>query len=80
MVHELSTLAIPSAPWTEAVIYNFPATHGGFYGGTLAGVTLDEKGDVYGTSIWGGTGHCSDVSCGKLLPDRKTAYVGESEI
>lgn len=38
--------------WTEMVLYTF---HGNDGEGPCAGVTLDNEGNLYGTTVWGGT-------------------------
>jgi uncharacterized repeat protein (TIGR03803 family) len=39
-------------PWTETVLYSFPAPSAGAeFGGPLASLTLDVKGNLYGTTV-----------------------------
>jgi uncharacterized repeat protein (TIGR03803 family) len=61
-------LSQSSGVWTEAVLYNFQyynGNHDGAY--PYAGVTLDEAGNLYGTTNYGGTGtNCPPGSCGAV--------------
>jgi uncharacterized repeat protein (TIGR03803 family) len=54
--------------WTETVLYNFQYYQGNDDGAyPYAGVTLDESGNLYGTTNYGGSGtDCSPGSCGAV--------------
>jgi uncharacterized repeat protein (TIGR03803 family) len=55
-VFQLAPPTTPGGAWTETVIHNFT---GGADGGTpLAGLTIDDKGNLYGTASAGG-----DLTC-----------------
>jgi uncharacterized repeat protein (TIGR03803 family) len=53
--------------WKETVLYNFQGASTGF--GPAAGVTLDSAGNVYGTTIYGGTTPCACGVVYKLAPN-----------
>ncbi len=66
--------------WTETVLHNFAGTESGKQygdgGQPNGGLALDRKGDIYGTTLYGGngTGECGEVGCGtvfKLVPPVK---------
>ena len=49
--------------WTESVLYSFTGGSDGFF--PASGVTFDNKGNLYGTTVWGGyIGPCSPSGCG----------------
>jgi uncharacterized repeat protein (TIGR03803 family) len=51
--------------WTETVLYNFQAGSDGK--NPYGGVTIDAKGDLYGTTVSGGNGGtCSGDGCGTI--------------
>jgi hypothetical protein len=56
--------------WTEKVLHAFQGHPQGDGGAPAGGVILDEAGNVYGTTAYGGTGNCnllgSDVGCGAV--------------
>ncbi len=58
-VFELSPQA--GGTWTETVLHSFGASHDGYY--PIAGVIVDKKGNLYGTTIAGGSHKCFD-ECG----------------
>ena len=54
-----------SGKWTETVLYNFQAGSDGK--NPYGGVTIDAKGDLYGTTVAGGSGGaCSGDGCGTI--------------
>ena len=59
----------PDGTWTESVLHSF-FTAGDDGAGPYAGLTLDEAGNLYGTTVQGGSAACTD-GCGvvfKLVP------------
>jgi uncharacterized repeat protein (TIGR03803 family) len=63
-VFELSPVA--GGKWKESVLYSF--TGGSDGKNPYGGVTLDSKGDLYGTTVSGGTGGtCSGDGCGVVF-------------
>src|SRR5579863_9118559 len=60
--------------WTETVLYNFQAGSDGK--NPYGGVTIDAKGDLYGTTVSGGSGGtCSGDGCGTIY---KLTHSGNS--
>src|ERR1700733_11618536 len=54
-----------SGKWTETVLYNFQAGSDGK--NPYGGVMIDAKGDLYGTTVSGGSGgSCSGDGCGTI--------------
>ncbi len=51
--------------WTETVLYSFSGTSDGK--APHGGVTLDAKGNLYGTAVAGGSGTCSGDTCGTVF-------------
>jgi uncharacterized repeat protein (TIGR03803 family) len=78
-VFELSPPAVPGDPWTETVLYIFPAdqTQGYWPFGKL---TFDGIGDLYGTTEYGGTGKsgatCDINGCGTVFQLKPPAAPG----
>ena len=63
-VFELSPVA--GGKWKESVLYSF--TGGSDGKNPYGGVTLDSKGDLYGTTVSGGSGGtCSGDGCGVVF-------------
>jgi uncharacterized repeat protein (TIGR03803 family) len=54
-----------SGKWTETVLYSF--TGGSDGKAPHGGVTLDAKGNLYGTAVAGGIGTCSGDGCGTVF-------------
>lgn len=62
-------LSESAGKWTETVLYTFGSSPDGFYPN---GVVFDAKGNLYGTTINGGSG-CNNPGCGivyKLTPSK----------
>ena len=76
VVFKLSPSSDPSALWSETVLYKFPSNCNGFCAGTLSGVTLDQSGNVYGTTDYGGTGFCGGGGCGTVFRLKRPATKG----
>jgi uncharacterized repeat protein (TIGR03803 family) len=51
--------------WTEKVLHSFGAAEDG--SAPQAGVTFDAAGNLYGTTIYGGTHQCQNVTCGVVF-------------
>ncbi len=51
-----------SSGWTQTILYSFRGSTDG--GEPYNGVTLDAKGNLYGTAVAGGTGTACDAGCG----------------
>jgi uncharacterized repeat protein (TIGR03803 family) len=67
-VFKLSPPAARGTAWTETVLYRFKGGADGL--GPQAGLIADDKGDLFGTTVGGGTG-CFATGCGtvfKLAP------------
>jgi|HubBroStandDraft_6_1064221.scaffolds.fasta_scaffold01464_2 uncharacterized repeat protein (TIGR03803 family) len=60
--------------WRETILFDFPRNDDG--GGPVAATTLDTTGNLYGTTVYGGTQACSCGVVFKLAPtgDGKWAY------
>jgi uncharacterized repeat protein (TIGR03803 family) len=57
--------------YTESVLYSFPGSPGAYL--PQAGLTIDNKGSLYGTTYYGGTGNCGGAGPGtvfRLTPGR----------
>lgn len=61
-VFELSPPVRSGEPWTEKVLYNFEGGNDGYQ--PYAGLILDTAGNLYGTTIYGGTNFCG---CGTVF-------------
>jgi uncharacterized repeat protein (TIGR03803 family) len=55
-----------SGEWKEHVLHNFPAYSGDGYP-TSSGLTLDSSGNVYGTTLQGGSKGCEGGGCGTIF-------------
>jgi uncharacterized repeat protein (TIGR03803 family) len=65
-----------TCPWTESVLYRFAANQQGL-NSPYGGVIFDSAGNLYGTTIGGGTGNCPNPGCGAVY---KFAPSGQSGI
>jgi uncharacterized repeat protein (TIGR03803 family) len=65
VVFQLAPPSQPGGAWTETPLYAFSNIEGG----TVAGVVVDSKGAVYGTTLTGGTGGYGTVF--QLLPPKQ---------
>jgi uncharacterized repeat protein (TIGR03803 family) len=64
-VFELSPGTMPGYPWTEAILYSFTeGVDGGF---PLAPLVLDSAGNLYGTTVSGGSVECDFGPCGTVF-------------
>jgi uncharacterized repeat protein (TIGR03803 family) len=54
-----------SGGWKEHVLHNFPASSGDGYP-TSSGLTLDSAGNLYGTTLQGGSKGCEGGGCGTV--------------
>jgi uncharacterized repeat protein (TIGR03803 family) len=64
-VFQLAPPATQGAPWTETVLYRF--TGGSDGGGPFAGLIMDSKGNLYGTTFEGGAFVCRKTRCGTVF-------------
>jgi uncharacterized repeat protein (TIGR03803 family) len=55
-------MTLTNGAWTETVLHNFGGTGDGYL--PYGGVTVDGKGNVYGTTQAGGTNSCLGLGCG----------------
>ena len=67
LVFQLSPPKSQGDPWTETVLYNFTGVPDGQY--PFGFLTIDERGNLFGTTTEGGTGACTDgegltIGCG----------------
>ena len=72
-VFELSPPKTKGGKWTEKVLYSFA---GGTDGANPnGGLVLDSSGDIFGTTVWGGSMDCQGPGCGtafELKPPIRT--------
>lgn len=61
-VFRLSPPTAPGGSWTESLLYVFQGSPDGYQ--PLAGLTFDEKGNLYGTTLLGGGGYCNGYGAG----------------
>jgi uncharacterized repeat protein (TIGR03803 family) len=69
-VFELSPPATKGDPWTTSMLYSFPTGASVYQSAGGDSLILDQSGNLYGVSTWGGHG-CSIFGCGyvfKLSP------------
>jgi uncharacterized repeat protein (TIGR03803 family) len=50
---------------TETLLHKFSGGSDGT--GPEAGLIIDKKGDLYGTTSWGGSAHCGNTGCGTVF-------------
>ena len=58
-------LTLANGVWTETVLHNFGGTNDGYL--PYGGLTLDAKGNVYGTTQAGGSHPCIGLGCGVVF-------------
>ena len=64
-VYRLSPSAPGSGPWTETVLYNFQGGNGNPDGSfPESNLLVDNKGNLFGTTLSGGTGNCGGQGSG----------------
>ncbi len=51
--------------WKEIILHRFNGSDG--YGPSTEQLTLDEEGNVYGTTVYGGKSGCGNFSCGVVF-------------
>jgi len=64
-VFQLAPPATQGAPWTETVLYSFTGMRDG--ANPTAGLIIDSKGDLYGTTSNGGGVVCGTGTCGAIF-------------
>lgn len=52
-------------PWVETVLYDFQGAGDGYL--PVGNVVFDSAGNLYGLTLYGGTGFCSGVGCGTVF-------------
>jgi len=81
-VFELSPPAAPGGTWTETVLYVFKGQAYGDGATPEGSVIIDNAGNLYGTTGYGGTGPCTllggPVGCGTVYELSPPAKVGDS--
>ena len=78
-VFQLTPPATPGAAWTKTVLYDFP---GGRRGSSpYGGLAMDRKGNLYGTTFWGGD-DCQEfgLPCGVVFELRRPTAKGKGWI
>jgi hypothetical protein len=69
-VFQLSPPAKQGDPWTETVLHVFKGGASGDGASPFGGLVIDGLGNLYGTTGYGGTGHCivlgTNVGCGTV--------------
>jgi uncharacterized repeat protein (TIGR03803 family) len=63
------------SPWKESVIYSFSSAEGS--NPQTASLIMDQHGNLYGTTEFGGIGNCNGYGCGvvfELTPNRDGAW------
>ncbi|HEY6768876.1 MAG TPA: choice-of-anchor tandem repeat GloVer-containing protein [Candidatus Sulfotelmatobacter sp.] len=70
-VFKLAKPSIVGGPWTHRLLYSFGVSPFKLFGdGPTGSLALDTKGNVYGTTVSGGTsglGQCADWGCGTVF-------------
>jgi uncharacterized repeat protein (TIGR03803 family) len=72
-VFKLSPPKTKGGKWTEKVLHGFAGGSDGAY--PNGGLLLDSSGEIYGTTLWGGSTSCQGPGCGTafvLKPPAKT--------
>ena len=64
-VFQLAPPATQGAPWTETVLYSFTGLSDG--ANPDAGLIMDSKGNLYGTTVYGGGVTCGTTTCGTIF-------------
>lgn len=68
-------------PWTEAVLYTFKGNSNGDGNTPAGGLVIDNSGNLYGTTAYGGTGNCvlvgAKVGCGTVFELSPPATKGD---
>jgi uncharacterized repeat protein (TIGR03803 family) len=71
MVYQLSPPLIFGSPWTETAIYSFRCKANGDAAYPLGGLAIDDAGNLYGTTAYGGAGNCllsgALMGCGTIF-------------
>lgn len=52
-------------PWTQTVLYDFQGAGDGYQ--PVGNVVFDSAGNLYGITLYGGTGFCSGIGCGTVF-------------
>jgi uncharacterized repeat protein (TIGR03803 family) len=77
MLYQISPPAKPGGAWTETDLYDFGLGNDGFF--SLAGVVIDDAGNLYGTTEYGGfySRYCQG-GCGEAFELSPPAMPGDS--
>jgi uncharacterized repeat protein (TIGR03803 family) len=65
-VFELSPPGTAGGPWTTTLLYSFPTGSAVYQSAGAGSLILDQLGNLYGVSTWGGHG-CSVFGCGYVF-------------
>jgi hypothetical protein len=81
LVYELSPPAKQGDPWTETILYRFKGKGANDASVPLGGLIFDNAGNLYGATVYGGTGDCvllgTRAGCGTVFELSPPAKQGD---